>query len=104
MAWRDDLAGMRERDRHASTCLRSHQAFALAPVRGRRFRVYTNAPGFRPVYRDREASACMRRHWTFALARVGIRGGRYLPGCGSGVSAADRVWYARWKRYFDVMW
>jgi hypothetical protein len=36
------------RERDASACIRRHQAFALAPVRERRLRVYTEAHGFRP--------------------------------------------------------
>jgi len=37
-----------------------------------RFRVYKEAPGFRPAPRERErcASACIRRHQAFTLAPV----------------------------------
>jgi hypothetical protein len=42
------------RERDASACIRRHQAFALAPVRERRFRVYKEAPGFRSGPRERE--------------------------------------------------
>jgi len=41
-------------ERDASACIRKHQAFALAPVRERRFRVYKEAPGFRPAPHERE--------------------------------------------------
>ena len=40
------LAPVRERERDASACIRRHQAFALPPVRERRFRVYKAVPGF----------------------------------------------------------
>ena len=33
----------------------------------RRFRVYKEAPGFRPAPRERDASACIRRYQAFAL-------------------------------------
>ena len=40
------LAAVSERD--ASVCIRRDQAFALAPSRESRFRVYNKSPGFRP--------------------------------------------------------
>jgi hypothetical protein len=43
---------MRESERDASARMRRHQAFD--PVRERRFRVYKEAPGFRPGPRERE--------------------------------------------------
>jgi hypothetical protein len=42
---------MRYFETDACACIRRHQDFALAPVRERRVRVYTEAPGFRPAPR-----------------------------------------------------
>jgi len=55
--------GVRERD--ASACIRRHQASAVAPVksrvlRERRFRVYKEAPGFRPGPRTGQCHTHMR--------------------------------------------
>ena len=47
----DDVACV---ERDASACMRRHQALALPPVRERRFRVYEEAPGFRPGPNERE--------------------------------------------------
>ena len=43
-------------------CIRRHQAFAMVPVRGRRFRVYEykETPGFRPSPRERVRERCFR--------------------------------------------
>ena len=45
----EDDVTIRESD--ACACIRRHQAFALTPVRERRLRVYTEAPGFHPAPR-----------------------------------------------------
>jgi hypothetical protein len=60
---------MTERDAPACTSIRRLQAFALAPVTGRSFRMYGEAPSLRPSSRERErdASACISRLQAFAL-------------------------------------
>ena len=50
------LTGDAERERDACACIRRHQAFALAPVRARRFRAYLEAPGFRTAPHNRNRS------------------------------------------------
>jgi hypothetical protein len=54
MTFNSSIDGEIRRERDASACIRRHHAFALAPVRERRFRVYKEAPGFRLGPRERE--------------------------------------------------
>ena len=57
--WKLTYDQFRERD--ASACIRRHQAFALAPVIERRFRVYEDAPCYRPASRERRGHLVIGR-------------------------------------------